>query len=137
MFKKYLFLPNFIQMQIILIGIGGFLGAISRFLLSRFVNTTLTSFPYGTLVVNILGSFFLALILYGLSFEKQISINFRDFLAIGFMGSFTTMSAFSYETMRLIELGQVFPAVLNVVLNIVLCLLAVFLGRELALIITR
>ncbi|MCB0721633.1 MAG: fluoride efflux transporter CrcB [Ignavibacteriae bacterium] len=124
-------------MQIILIGIGGFLGAISRFLLSRFVNSAVTSFPYGTLAVNVIGSFLLALILYGLSFEKQISINLRDLLAIGFMGSFTTMSAFSYETMRFIELGQVFPAAINVVLNVVLCLLAVFLGRELALIISR
>lgn len=90
----------------------------------------------GTLVVNVLGSFLLGLILYGISYDRELSINIRDLAAIGFMGSFTTMSAFSHETMVLFDTGNVLYAVLNILLNVLLCLLAVYLGRQLGLLIS-
>ena len=136
MFKYYLLLPNFIQMQIILIGIGGFLGAISRFLVQKFVNNYMTTFPMGTLVVNVLGSFLLGFILYSISYDRHLTINIRDLVAIGFLGSFTTMSAFSHETMLLFDTGHILYAILNVLLNVLLCLAAVYLGRQLGLLVS-
>ena len=123
-------------MQIILIGIGGFLGAISRFLVQKFVNSYMVTFPLGTLVVNVLGSFLLGFVLYGISYDRHLTINIRDLFAIGFLGSFTTMSAFSHETMLLFDTGHAVPAVLNVILNLLLCLLAVWLGRQLGLLVS-
>lgn len=136
MFKKCLFLPKFSLMQIILIGIGGFLGAISRFLVQKFVNSYMATFPLGTLVVNVVGSFLLGFILYSISYDRHLTINIRDLVTIGFLGSFTTMSAFSHETMVLFDTGHVLYAILNVLLNVVLCLVAVYLGRQLGLLIS-
>jgi CrcB protein len=90
----------------------------------------------GTLVVNVFGSFLLGFILYSISYDRQLSINIRDLVAIGFLGSFTTMSAFSQETLLLFDTGHVIPAILNVLLNVVLCLLAVYLGRQLGLLVS-
>lgn len=120
-------------MQLIYIGLGGFFGAVFRFILSRFVNNYFTSFPVGTLVVNVTGSFILGFIMYGLLSGKNISPEFRDFSAIGFIGAFTTMSTFAYESLRLAELSEYMHFGLNIFLNIFLCLLAVYFGRELAL----
>ncbi len=120
-------------MQILLIGVGGFLGAVSRFLVQKFVNNYMTTFPLGTLAVNVVGSFILGLLLYGITYDRELTINLRDLAAIGFLGSFTTMSAFSHETMLLFDSGNLFQAVLNVALNIGLCLMAVYFGRNIGL----
>ena len=125
------------MIQILFIGAGGFLGAIGRFLISRFMGNFISSFPLGTLVVNIAGSFVLGLILYSVSFGKDISPNMRDFLTIGFLGSFTTMSTFAFESFRFAELSQVALLLLNLLLNVVLCFIAIYLGKELALIISK
>lgn len=119
------------------IGIGGFLGAVFRFLLSRFINNHFTSFPVGTLIVNVTGSFILGIVMYGLLSGKNISPEFRDFSTIGFIGAFTTMSTFAYESLRLAELSEYMYFGLNIFLNIFLCLLAVYLGKELALLLNK
>jgi fluoride exporter len=124
-------------MQILLIGIGGFMGAVSRFLVQKFVNNYMATFPLGTLTVNVLGSFLLGILLYGITYDRELTINLRDFAAIGFLGSFTTMSAFSHETMVLFDTGNILEAVLNVGLNIFLCLLAVYAGRQIGLMISN
>lgn len=124
-------------MQIIYIGIGGFLGAVSRFLIARFINNYFTSFPLGTLVVNVSGSFILGFIIYSTISGKNISPEFRDFATIGFIGAFTTMSTFAYESFRLAELSEYLYFGLNLFLNIFLSLLAVYLGRELGLILNK
>ena len=124
-------------MQLIYIGLGGFIGAVLRFVLARFINNHFTSFPFGTLVVNVTGSFLLGFIIYGLLNGKNISPELRDFSTIGFIGAFTTMSAFAYESLRLAELSEYLYFGLNIFLNIFLCLLAVYLGKELALVINR
>jgi CrcB protein len=118
-------------MQLIYIGIGGFLGAVSRFLLSRFISNYFPSFPFGTLVVNVSGSFLLGLIVYSVLNGKNISPELRDFSTIGFIGAFTTMSTFAYESIRFSELSEYMYFGLNVFLNVFLSLLAVYVGREL------
>jgi CrcB protein len=124
-------------MQIIYIGIGGFLGAVSRFLLAKFINNHFTSFPLGTLIVNVTGSFFLGFIVYSFLNGKNISSELRDFSTIGFIGAFTTMSTFAYESFRLAELSEYLYFGLNIFLNIILCLLAVYLGRELGILLNK
>jgi fluoride exporter len=122
--------------QILLVGAGGFLGAITRFLTSRYTSGMLGSFPIGTLIVNVSGSFLLGLIMYSvLNDSRMISPEFRSFAAIGFMGAFTTMSTFAYESFRFIDLRDMTLFSLNIAMNIVLCLFAIYLGKEVALLI--
>ena len=124
-------------MQIIYIGIGGFLGAVSRFLLAKFINNYFTSFPLGTLIVNVSGSFLLGFIIYSVLDGRNVSPEVRDFSTIGFLGAYTTMSTFAYESFRLGELSEYLYFGLNIFLNVFLCLLAVYLGRELALFLNK
>ncbi len=124
-------------MQIIYIGIGGFLGAISRFLLAKFINNYFTSVPLGTLIVNVSGSFLLGFIIYSVLDGRNVSPEVRDFSTIGFLGAYTTMSTFAYESFRLGELSEYLYFGLNIFLNVFLCLLAVYLGRELALFLNK
>ncbi len=125
------------MLQIIYIGLGGFIGAVSRFLVSRYLNNLLPAFPFGTLAVNIIGSFLLGFIVYSVSFGKSISPDMRDFITIGILGGFTTMSAFAYESFRLMELNQLVLFALNISLNIILCLAAIYAGKELAVLISK
>ena len=120
------------MIQIIYIGIGGFFGAISRFLISLFLGKHFPHFPYGTLLVNVLGSLLLGFISYGIIYGKDFSPEMRGFINIGFIGAFTTMSTFAFETNRLFDLGQTNSALLNITANVLLCLSAVILGRWLA-----
>lgn len=120
-------------MQFIWIGIGGFLGANARYLVSIWAAGRWgTAFPYGTTLVNILGSFIIALFL-TLSLEKfAISPEWRWLFAVGFLGSFTTFSTFSYETMGLVAQSRWTAAGLNLIGEVLLGLVAVALGIVLA-----
>jgi CrcB protein len=125
------------MVHILYIGIGGFIGAVSRYMLSRYVNNLLPTFPFGTLAVNIIGSFALGFIIYSVSAGKAISPEMRDFITIGVLGGFTTMSAFAYESFRLMELNQLMLFALNIALNVILCIAAIYAGKELALLISK
>jgi fluoride exporter len=125
------------MIKLLYIGFGGFLGSISRYLAAKFVNNYFNSFPLGTLFVNVTGSFLLGFIIYSFVTGKNISPEFRDFSTIGFIGAYTTMSTFAYESFRLIELNEIILFIFNIVLNIVLCLLAVYFGKELAVLLTK
>ena len=120
-------------MKFLVIGFGGFFGAILRYFVSKaatiyFGNTI----PYGTLIVNGVGSFLLAF-LYTISIEKSvISENMRFFIGVGFMGAFTTFSTFSVETLNLFEDGAYMLSSLNVLLNVSISIFAAFLGMYLA-----
>ncbi len=114
------------------IAIGGAIGACLRFALSEWMLHLFgRAFPFGTLLVNILGSFVIGL-LYGLLITEQISPNpWRIFIGIGVLGAFTTFSTFSMDTVLLLQQGDWLKAVVNVVLNVVLCLTLAWLGLKL------
>ncbi len=116
-------------MDLLFIGMGGFFGAISRYLAASFVHRFFgVDFPFGTLFVNVVGSFVLCLFL-PLSLEAyQISPELRAAVTVGFCGAFTTFSTFSFETLSLLQDGYNTAAFLNVFGNIFLCLLAGWLG---------
>jgi len=120
-------------MSYIILAIGGALGAILRYLVSIYFSKLFGNyFPIGTLIVNIIGSFILGFFM-GLILEKLPPTSLRKiFIAIGFSGSFTTMSSLSYETLVFIIKKQYFKAGINVFLNISLCLISTFIGYLLA-----
>ncbi len=118
-------------LQAAAIMIGGASGAILRFLVSGGVYQWLgRDFPYGTLAVNIIGSFLIGLLSEGLLAEPagRLAAAYRPALLVGFLGAFTTFSTFSLETLSLIEQGQLFRAMTNVLASVALCLAAVTLG---------
>ena len=116
--------------QIILVGIGGFIGSVFRFLLSGFVHrlVPLSEFPFGTFAVNVIGCLLIGL-LNGLAETRQvIGPELRLFLMIGMLGGFTTFSAFGSETLVLIRAAEVFRAIGNIFLLVFFGLVAVWLG---------
>ncbi len=115
--------------SLLLIGIGGFLGAVLRYAIGGWIQNGVLSFPLGTLAVNVIGSFTLSLIMHLSEYEGLFSSEVRIFLTIGLLGSFTTMSTFSYETFRLLEQKEIVLSALNLVGTITLSLLAVYLGK--------
>ncbi len=124
-------------MDILYIGLGGFLGAISRFLAASFMHRLLgTAFPYGTLFVNVLGTFALCFFLPVSLQVYNIPPNLRSAVTVGFCGAFTTFSTFSFETLSLIQDGYNFMALLNICANMFLCLVSGWLGFSLSRLIT-
>tara|TARA_B100000609_G_C17072560_1_gene359904 strand:- start:237 stop:611 length:375 start_codon:yes stop_codon:yes gene_type:complete len=120
--------------DILLVGIGGFFGAISRYKLGGWVHQILDKhgFPYGTITVNIVGCFLIGLIA-GLVLNKGIIPKQMEILVVtGFLGGFTTFSAFSLETLKLMQTGHYLNALLNVLISVVLGLLAAWIGMLLA-----
>ena len=111
-----------------MIGIGGFIGTISRYLLTLLIqNKFLSTFPYGTLSVNIIGCFLIGII-YALSDRGNISVEWRLFLATGILGGFTTFSSFSNETVSMLRDAQYGYALLYVSCSVFIGLLATFCG---------
>ena len=112
------------------VGIGGFIGAILRFTLSGWVGkVTTTSFPFGTLSVNILGSFVIGFLF--LYFQHiNLSPTQKALLVTGLLGALTTFSTFSLETVLLMGKEFYIKALLNVLLNLLLSLGATLLGME-------
>tara|TARA_B100001057_G_C22637367_1_gene866799 strand:+ start:560 stop:910 length:351 start_codon:yes stop_codon:yes gene_type:complete len=107
---------------------GGATGAILRYLLTNFSKTIFTSSIYGTLSVNILGSFLIGYIISS-GYEKNTSENFvKFFLIIGLLGSFTTFSAFSYEVVNLIMAKKIFTSLIYIFISIFICILSAYLG---------
>jgi CrcB protein len=117
------------SMPIILIGLGGFAGAISRYLVDGFVtDRTGGDFPWGTLVINVSGSFVLGL-LFAMTAERAIlPAEIRGPLMIGFLGAYTTFSTYMLESWGLIESGSWGPALANLGGSLVLGLAAVAAG---------
>ena len=116
-------------MQLFYIGLFGALGCLSRYFVSGWTYLlTGRGLPYGTLAVNVIGSFLLGLIMEGSLRSTLLSPAVRMGITTGFMGGFTTFSTFSYETMRLIEEGSLIQAGANILLNITVCLLFAAIG---------
>ena len=112
------------------VGTGGFFGAVSRFVLSGWVQKlTGASFPYGTLAVNVLGSFMIGfLVLY---FEQSVSPQQKALVITGFLGALTTFSTFSLETVLMLQESLYVKALSNISFNVLLCVTATLLGMML------
>ena len=115
--------------KILLVGLGGFTGAICRYLIQTLLSNRYPgAFPWGTFVVNIVGCLFIGII-YGLAERHRImTYELRLLLAIGFCGSFTTFSAFSAENLNMFQLGSYTTLGLYIALSVLLGLGAVFAG---------
>ena len=117
------------MLQILAIAGGGALGALARFWMSTGIYGLLgKSFPWGTLAVNVLGSFVMGL-LFVLFIERLAAApEWRAAVLVGFLGAFTTFSTFSNETLTLMEGGFLLKALLNVSVSVLVCLLACWIG---------
>ena len=116
-------------MQLLAIAAGGALGALMRFWVSSGVHGVAgRSFPYGTLTVNVLGSLLIGILYVAFNERLDVSPHWRALLLVGVLGAFTTFSTFSMETLELLEKGDVIKAAANVLLNVVLCISAAWLG---------
>ncbi len=116
-------------MKYFLIGLGGFLGANARFLVSSWAARLLgTNFPYGTFIANISGSFLLGIAIAILHDRALLASPQRHFFVAGFLGAYTTFSTFTYESMQLFQQGTVLFGLLNVLGSVAIGLLAVFCG---------
>jgi CrcB protein len=104
-------------------------GGLTRYYLSGWVYSLLgRAFPYGTFVVNIIGAFFIGLIMETSLRSTIIPATVRLGLTVGFMGGLTTFSTFSYETLKLLEDGQFLIAFANIVASVAVCLVFTWLG---------
>lgn len=119
-------------MNLLLVMVGGFFGAISRYILSEWIPIQ-NDFPSGTLAVNLIGCLFMGWFLTFIGQYKQINPYFAMIIGTGFIGSFTTFSAFSVETILLFQSGFVFLALLYVFLTIFLGLISTFMGYKIGL----
>jgi fluoride exporter len=115
---------------ILIIGTGSFIGGVTRFLASRFIqNTVVSAFPWGTFAVNILGCFIIGII-FGISEKGNfLSSEWRLFLTVGFCGGFTTFSTFTQENVALLRDGNFLFFTLYTGLSVFLGLAATFLGN--------
>ena len=114
------------------IGLGSGLGGMLRYLISGWIASRVgQTFPWGTITVNVIGSFSIGLLAALSDSQRWIgSPEMRHFLMLGFLGGFTTFSSFSLQTLRLVQDGEWWPAVGNVVGTTALCLLFVLIGYK-------
>jgi fluoride exporter len=120
--------------KILLVGVGGFLGSVARYLLGGYAQQLSggASFPYGTLAVNVLGCFVIGFLAELAEARGVFSPESRALVFVGLLGGFTTFSAFGNETVNLLRDGQTPLALANVAAHIVIGLGAVWLGRAAA-----
>lgn len=117
--------------NILLVGIGGFIGSVMRYLASGYVQQTTKSvdFPYGTLAVNVIGCFIIGFLAQLAESRGVFTSESRLFVFTGILGGFTTFSSFGNETINLVRDSQMMNAFANVGANLVIGLFAVWLGR--------
>jgi CrcB protein len=114
---------------IVLIAVAGAFGAVSRYGTALGVYSIFgRGFPYGTLFVNVAGSFLMGLLSIMLLDRFNVGPEWRAAILVGFLGSFTTFSTFSIETLNLLEQGDFSRALLNMALSLSLCIMAVWFG---------
>lgn len=119
------------MIQILLVGIGGFAGSVFRYTLSLWMSDRVassSSFPLGTFTVNVIGCFIIGLLAGLLIISGEISEKARLFVVVGFLGGFTTFSAFSFESLNLLRSGHSITALTYVLLTLVITLLVTCLG---------
>lgn len=119
-------------MKLVLIaGLGSFIGGAMRYLISLpFQNRLIFSFPFGTLIANILGCFLIG-ILFGISEKSLLPADTRIFLATGILGGFTTLSSFSLETVEMLRDGYLMKGIVYILISVGVGLLATYFGISL------
>lgn len=120
------------MVQILAVGIGGFIGSCFRFLLTKLLNIALPNFPFGTLMSNVIAALAIGFII---GIERQsgpIGDKSKLFLTTGLLGGLSTFSTFSMETIKMFEDGKYLTACGNIGLNLVLSLLFVMIGLQFA-----
>jgi fluoride exporter len=116
------------MIKYVYLSLGGVAGALLRYVTSGAINQFMgVSFPYGTFMVNMVGSFLIGL-LWGLSEEIAVSPNLRLFLFVGFLGSFTTFSTFTLETMNYLRDNNARTAIANILISNIVGIILVFTG---------
>lgn len=119
------------MMKILLVALGGSLGATARYVASNWLaNRFGSDFPYGTLAVNVVGCFIIGFFMTVTTERVIINPYWRLLVTVGFVGGLTTFSSFSYETFRLLEDANWLMAFYNMALNLVLGFLATWLGMS-------
>lgn len=117
----------------IIVFIGAGLGGVLRYWAGEFTARLTTGvLPYGTLAVNVLGSFIIGLVMYYFHASALISLEMRLLLTTGFCGGLTTFSTFSYETMNFLKSGDYFHATYNIAINVILTLLALVVAYKIS-----
>jgi len=115
--------------KILLVGLGGSLGSMARYISVKTIDGRLNAlFPFGTLTVNLIGSFLIGIIYAVVSRKAGQSESWGTFFGAGFCGGFTTFSAFAYENVSLIQQRMATTSLLSIVISLVLGLLAVAAG---------
>ena len=117
--------------NILLVGVGGFIGSVLRYLVSGYVQESVKrlDFPYGILAVNLIGCFIIGLLAQFGEKYGMFSNESRSFIFIGVLGGFTTFSSFGNDTVNLMRQGFMTNALVNIGANVILGLFAVWLGR--------
>ena len=125
--------------NILLVGFGGFIGSILRYLVSGYVQQASKSvgFPYGTLVVNVIGCFVIGFLAQLAETRGFFTTESRLFVFVGILGGFTTFSSFGNETLNLARDTQMMSALANIGANMIIGLFAVWLGRTVSYLIWR
>jgi CrcB protein len=120
-------------MNILIVGIGGFMGALSRYGLALWIGQRWgRAFPLGTFVINVSGSFLIGLFMTLMAERFTVNPQWRLLLIVGFLGAYTTFSTFEYETGALLKDGEWTFAMLNIILSVVVGFVALKLGEALA-----
>ncbi len=117
------------MIEYLMVAMGGAIGSVLRYWVSGGVADRLgTRFPYGTFAVNCTGSFLIGLIITLISQRANVNPNWRYLIGVGFIGGYTTFSAFAYETFQSMQDGKMLVASLNVLLSVAVGLLCIWLG---------
>jgi CrcB protein len=119
--------------EVVTISLGAIFGANARYFLSRYAAKILGSmFPYGTLIINVLGSLIVGFFIIWTTERVLVNPRWRLLVVVGFCGAFTTFSSYAFETMAYFEQGQWLLMLINFVSNNALCLIAALAGMALA-----
>lgn len=121
------------MLNYILVFVGGGLGAAARYGLQGLIySKTGTTFPFGTLAVNVLGCFVIGLLMTSMEERFLIQPSTRIFLTIGILGGFTTFSSFTYETISLFRDGEILYGLANTAASLLLCLIGTWIGIQIS-----
>ena len=121
------------MMKVLMVAVGGGIGATTRYLVSTWAAEKFgTNFPYGTLIVNVVGCFIIGLFMTLVTERFIVSPYWRLFVTVGFVGGLTTFSSYSYETLKLLQDANIVMALYNLMGNVIIGFFATWLGISLA-----